>query len=57
MGIAFNAEEIELEGVVEASAGWYHSLFRTEDGSVYAVGCNYDFGQLGDGSGLDRSLP
>ena len=37
--------------MVEASAGWYHSLFRTADGGVYAVGCNYDYGQLGDGKG------
>ena len=32
-------------------------IFRTADGGVYAAGCNYDYGQLGDGSGLDRSMP
>ena len=53
----YDVEKVELEDVVEASAGWYHSLFRTADGGVYAVGCNYDYGQLGDGKGLDRSLP
>ena len=54
---SYEAEKVELENVVEASAGWYHSLFRTADGSVYAVGCNYDYGQLGDGKGLNRSMP
>ena len=54
---AYEKEKVELEDVVEASAGWYHSLFRTADGGVYAAGCNYDYGQLGDGSGLDRSMP
>ena len=54
---SYIAAEVELEDVAEASAGWYHSLFRTADGSVYAAGCNYDYGQLGDGSGHDRSLP
>ena len=53
----YDVEKVELEDVVEASAGWYHSLFRTADGGVYAVGCNYDYGQHGDGKGLDRSLP
>ena len=53
----YDMEPVELENVVEASAGWYHSLFRTADGGVYAVGCNYDYGQLGDGKGHDRSLP
>ena len=56
-GLAYDAEEVELEGVVEAAAGWYHSLLRTEDGGVYAMGCNYDYGQVGDGSGQNRSLP
>ena len=54
---AYSPEEVELDDVVEASAGWYHSLFRTADGGVYAAGCNYDYGQLGNGTGLDRSLP
>ena len=33
---AYSPEEVELDDVVEASAGWYHSLFRTADGGVYA---------------------
>ena len=37
---AYEKEKVELEDVVEASAGWYHSLFRTADGGVYAAGCN-----------------
>ncbi len=55
--LSYTPEEVELENAVEASAGWYHSLFRTADGSVYAAGCNYDCGQLGDGTGIDRSMP
>lgn len=55
--LAYAPAEVELENVVEAAAGWYHSLFRTADGGVYAAGCNYDYGQLGDGNGADRSLP
>lgn len=57
MGIAFNAEEIELEGVVEASAGWYHSLFRTEDGSVYAVGATTTLASLATAAAWIAACP
>lgn len=53
----YDAKPVELENVVQASAGWYHSLFLTSDGDVYAAGCNYDYGQLGNGDGVDHSLP
>ena len=29
---AYSPAEVALDDVVEASAGWYHSLFRTADG-------------------------
>lgn len=38
----YDAKPVELENVVQASAGWYHSLFLTSDGDVYAAGCNYE---------------
>ena len=43
-------------GVVAASAGQSHSLYLGSDGTVWAMGNNY-YGQLGDGTNTNRSLP
>jgi hypothetical protein len=45
-----------LSAVVEISAGWGHSLARTEDGQVWAWGLNGS-GALGDGTTTNRSSP
>ena len=45
-----------LTGIVEISAGDYHTLYRMNDGTVWATGYNF-FGFLGDGTQMDRSLP
>ncbi|KAK3288463.1 hypothetical protein CYMTET_4063 [Cymbomonas tetramitiformis] len=42
--------------VTGISAGYYHSLFRTEAGEVHATGNNY-YGQLGDGTTSTRYSP
>ncbi|MEN9492344.1 MAG: hypothetical protein RJA63_2793, partial [Pseudomonadota bacterium] len=50
---------ITIEGlfdVVSVAAGYQYSLAIRRDGSVLAWGSNY-FGQLGDGSTVDRSTP
>ncbi|NLF26692.1 MAG: hypothetical protein GX592_02240 [Clostridiales bacterium] len=54
---AYEPEVVELENVVQVSAGYYHSLFLTADGSVWGAGCNYDYGQLGDGTDANRVVP
>jgi alpha-tubulin suppressor-like RCC1 family protein len=41
---------------IAISAGWYHSLFLTNDGKVYASGAN-NSGQLGDGTLTNRAVP
>lgn len=43
-------------GVAGISAGGGHALYRLSDGSVYAAGWN-QYGQLGDGSTMDRATP
>ena len=45
-----------LSGVTAVSAGFYHSLALKGDGTVWAWGWNV-YGQLGDGTTVDRSLP
>ena len=45
-----------LSGVVEISAGWYHSLALKDDGTVWAWGYN-EFGQLGDGTTDSSDTP
>ncbi|MEA2828019.1 MAG: hypothetical protein QOG43_2458 [Actinomycetota bacterium] len=45
-----------LSGVTAISAGVFHSLALRGDGTVWAWGWNA-YGQLGDGSLVDRSLP
>lgn len=43
-------------GVTACSAGKEHSLFTKSDGSLWAMGAN-NFGQLGDGTGIDQYSP
>jgi len=45
-----------MEGGAAISAGWGHSLFLKQDGSVWASGENED-GRLGDGTTSDKSSP
>ncbi len=45
-----------LTGMTAVSAGVFHSLALRSDGTVWAWGWN-TYGQLGDGSTVDRSLP
>ena len=45
-----------LGGVVEVSAGLFHSLAVKADGTAWAWGWN-GFGQLGDGTVVDRHAP
>ena len=40
----------------DVSAGQYHSIFAKTDGTLWAFGRN-QYGQLGDGTGIDRSVP
>ena len=40
----------------EVTAGYYHSLFIKNDGSLWAMGYN-GYGQLGDGNNTNRSTP
>jgi alpha-tubulin suppressor-like RCC1 family protein len=42
-------EQIVSSNVTTVSAGYYHSLFLTSDGSLWGMGANYN-GQLGDGT-------
>jgi len=44
------------KGITQVAAGSYHSLALTSGGAVYAWGSN-DFGQLGDGTTMDRYSP
>ena len=45
-----------LSGVVGISAGETHTVYLQGDGTVWAVGCNFD-GRLGDGTTLNRTNP
>ena len=45
-----------LPGVIAVAAGTNHSLALKSDGTVWAWGWN-SFGQLGDGSGINQSVP
>jgi len=42
--------------VVQASAGWNHTLFVESDGSLWAMGANGN-GELGDGTTTDQDVP
>jgi hypothetical protein len=46
---AYSPELIVASGVTAVAAGWQHSLFLKSDGSLWAMGGNYE-GQLGDGA-------
>jgi len=39
--------------IIEISAGWSHSLVLTNEGNIYATGCN-KYGELGIGKDLNR---
>ncbi|MCD6594416.1 T9SS type A sorting domain-containing protein [bacterium] len=45
-----------LDNIIDISAGFYYSLARSVDGSVFAWG-NNDYGQLGDGNVIQRNIP
>ena len=45
-----------MEKAAAISAGWGHSLFLKQDGSIWAAGENED-GRLGDGTTSDKSSP
>ena len=47
---------LKMSGVVSVSAGWYHTVFLKNDGTVWAVGGNSS-GALGDGNTTNRSNP
>jgi len=49
-------EQIISGGVVAITAGYAHSQLLKLDGSLWAMGFNYD-GQLGDGTRTDRHSP
>ena len=42
--------------VVAVAAGYYHSLFMTTDGTLWAMGYN-NYGQLGNGTTINTNLP
>ncbi|MCL2140281.1 MAG: RCC1 repeat- and reductase domain-containing protein [Dehalococcoidia bacterium] len=46
-----------LTDVIAISAGGFHSLALKSDGTVYAWGQNYQFGQLGNGTYTNSSIP
>ena len=48
--------QIVDSGVVQVTAGGYHSLFLKEDGSLWATGRNTN-GELGDGTTLQKNSP
>jgi alpha-tubulin suppressor-like RCC1 family protein len=48
--------KVVFDGVASAAAGFSHSLFLKQDGTLWATGTNSS-GQLGDGSTTDRSMP
>ena len=48
--------QIISSGVVQVSAGYYHSLILKADGSLWAFGGNNN-GQLGDGTTAQRNAP
>jgi hypothetical protein len=58
----FGAEKstpVQVSGLSDVSAvaaGFLHSLFLKNDGTVWATGSNY-YGQLGDGTTVDKSTP
>ena len=45
-----------MKNIVEIAAGFWHSLARTEDGTLWAWGDNF-WGQLGTGDRRPRLVP
>ncbi|HUG09977.1 MAG TPA: immunoglobulin domain-containing protein [Opitutaceae bacterium] len=50
------AQTLGTRSVVASTGGSYHTLFLTDDGTLWATGSN-DHGQLGDGTTTSRSTP
>jgi alpha-tubulin suppressor-like RCC1 family protein len=50
------ADDPPLQKFSALAAGYFHSLFVTEDGKLWATGGNED-GQLGDGTTTNRTIP
>ena len=50
------AAEDEFVEVKEVAAGYYHTIFLKNDGTVWATGWN-EYGQLGLGDDTDRNTP
>ena len=49
-------EIIKISGMIQISAGGYHSIFLRNNGKIYVCGRN-DYGQLGLGTTNDISYP
>jgi alpha-tubulin suppressor-like RCC1 family protein len=47
----------DQQNIVALAGGQNHSLWLTGNGQVLAAGRNEEFGQLGNGSGVDSTLP
>ena len=51
-----NPVKVVDEDVTQVAAGYDHTIFLKQDGSVWAMGRN-DSGMLGDGTQIDRNIP
>jgi hypothetical protein len=56
LGCSYLPEQIVASNVAAIAAGWHHSLFVKNDGSLWAMGANLS-GQLGDGTYNQTNRP
>jgi len=52
----FGANQTFDKRIIAVAAGYEHTLALASDGSVWTWG-NNDYGQLGDGTNVDRNIP